>query len=213
MSAELTAPPATRRFTLRHGMFLILAIAVGLAMNRSGWPKFLSRQSSSGLYSFWLIQLEMNGFRLALPFLWSLSAVVVLSTLLVPKPEQFHLFRSAGVIGCVISLGMTTLIAVTQYIFMACKFYAYGRYPGIHADFWVQYWEDMRDGSAADIDIVPGAMIAGGWIVLAFIGQWRTERNWIDRLGRRIGLVWLLFSGISMTRCWWHDMVSNLMGE
>ena len=213
MSAESTAPPASRRFTLRDGMFLLLAIAVGLAMNRSGWPKILLRLSDSGLYSFWLTQLEMNGFRLALPFLWTLSAVVVLSTLLTPKPQQLNLWRSAGVIGCVLSFGMTTLIAAIQYIFMACKFYQYGRYPGIHADFWAQYWEDMRDGSAADIDIVAGAMIAGGWLVLAFIGQWRTEKNWLDRLGRSIGLVWLLFSGISITKCWWYDMVSNLMGE
>jgi hypothetical protein len=30
------------------------------------------------------------------------------------------------------------------------------------------------------------------WITLALTGRWRSERSWIDRAGRLIGVVWLI---------------------
>jgi hypothetical protein len=33
--------------------------------------------------------------------------------------------------------------------------------------------------------------IATAWGTLAFSGRWQSERNWIDRAGRLVGLSWI----------------------
>jgi hypothetical protein len=34
--------------------------------------------------------------------------------------------------------------------------------------------------------------VAMSWIVLAIVGRWHPERAWDDRLGRALGVVWML---------------------
>ena len=36
-----------------------------------------------------------------------------------------------------------------------------------------------------------GWTVAAIWLVLVLSGRWRTERSWIDRLGRLLGVVWI----------------------
>ena len=37
-------------------------------------------------------------------------------------------------------------------------------------------------------------VIAASWSTLACTGVWRSEKGWIDRLGRIFGLCWLVHS-------------------
>jgi hypothetical protein len=40
--------------------------------------------------------------------------------------------------------------------------------------------------------IPPAAAVAAVWVLLLFDDRWRFERSWIDRVGRCLGLYWLL---------------------
>jgi hypothetical protein len=37
------------------------------------------------------------------------------------------------------------------------------------------------------------AAIAVTWMVLAIVGRWKPERAWDDRLGRIVGIVWIVY--------------------
>ncbi len=37
-----------------------------------------------------------------------------------------------------------------------------------------------------------GIVVAAIWFVLAVSGRWRPEKTWIDRLGRSLGIIWIL---------------------
>jgi hypothetical protein len=39
-----------------------------------------------------------------------------------------------------------------------------------------------------------GATVAAVWLVLATSGRWRPEKSWIDRLGRGLGVTWIVIS-------------------
>jgi hypothetical protein len=39
-----------------------------------------------------------------------------------------------------------------------------------------------------------GPAVAAVWLVLALSGRWRPERSWIDRLGRFLGVTWIVIS-------------------
>jgi hypothetical protein len=36
--------------------------------------------------------------------------------------------------------------------------------------------------------------VVAAWVVLATCGGWRTEANWLDRLGRALGIFWVASS-------------------
>jgi len=36
------------------------------------------------------------------------------------------------------------------------------------------------------------AGVAGAWLILMLAGWWRPEPSWIDRLGRVLGLFWVV---------------------
>jgi hypothetical protein len=45
------------------------------------------------------------------------------------------------------------------------------------------------------VDLRRDASIAvlAAWLVLAIVGRWKPERAWDDRLGRLVGVLWVLF--------------------
>jgi hypothetical protein len=48
--------------------------------------------------------------------------------------------------------------------------------------------------------------VATSWLALAVVGRWRPDRSWDDRLGRLIGLAWVvgfLIAPILESRGWW----------
>jgi hypothetical protein len=40
----------------------------------------------------------------------------------------------------------------------------------------------------------PATAVAGAWLILLLAGWWRPEPSWIDRLGRVLGLGWIVLS-------------------
>jgi hypothetical protein len=41
-------------------------------------------------------------------------------------------------------------------------------------------------------DVPAAYTVAAGWLTLALLGRWRPEKSWIDRLGRVLGVGWII---------------------
>ena len=48
--------------------------------------------------------------------------------------------------------------------------------------------------TVASITYPCGYAVATVWLVLALSGRWRPEKSWIDRLGRVLGVIWILIT-------------------
>jgi hypothetical protein len=72
-------------------------------------------------------------------------------------------FRSPGMAGCLAAL------------------------PGLLIANAAPAW--MRMGIIRSLEV--GASIVGAWFVLAALGYWQEDRDWVDRLGRLVCLGWL----------------------
>jgi hypothetical protein len=59
----------------------------------------------------------------------------------------------------------------------------------LEESFWTAYWE---------IPARAGQTVAVLWFALAVSGRWETDRGWIDRAGRILGVFWLVEAPI-----WW----------
>jgi hypothetical protein len=56
-----------------------------------------------------------------------------------------------------------------------------------------------------------GPAVAGAWLALIVTGRWRAERSGIDRLGRFIGVCWLIqFVLGQMPGIRWAVILTNL---
>jgi len=64
--------------------------------------------------------------------------------------------------------------------------------------------------SRAEAFVGPGVM--GAWLALILIGRWRSERGAIDRLGRLVGIGWIVefFMAEVPTRRGWITLLDAL---
>ena len=42
-----------------------------------------------------------------------------------------------------------------------------------------------------------GYAVAAVWLVLVVSGRWRPEKSWIDRLGRALGVIWVMITALA----------------
>jgi hypothetical protein len=180
-------PTHDRPFRLVDLMTLVAATAVAFAIFRYSMP------SNIGLNTFGTA-LEQQLFywthRLTpFPATWSL-AVVAIAALDMRHGLRRGARRHAGVVACYAATGA---VAIATLIF--CLFYT------------AHILEDQQlirkifshptqnhpipPFGSMTLEEIGGAAVLGAWSALAATGQWRTDRTWIDRLGRLLGLIWI----------------------
>ena len=49
-----------------------------------------------------------------------------------------------------------------------------------------------------------GYAVAAAWLALAVAGRWRPERSWIDRLGRVLGVAWIVITAAATIPIAWR---------
>jgi hypothetical protein len=129
-----------------------------------------------------------NWFVIASPSAMSVTLVLLLIGLLDHPPE---LFRRPGFVACwVTALGTALKLSVRFISFMDHR-----RFTDLQLKSFFNYefyWVFSMD---------MGGWIAVAWMTLILSGVWRAERNWIDRLGRAIGVFWIL-AGITHSFAW-----------
>jgi hypothetical protein len=171
---------AGRRFTLLDAMTLISATAVGLAGGRAR----LSLEKFHGVW--WLYDLHYASVWMAIA--WSLALLFL--RLRRPRPRWRRLgvqpgwVAEAAVAGAILFV-LAEIVENNLYVVLWLKRGSHlgltdlFKFAGRHAGIGVPY------------------AVAGAWSALAFGGRWRPERSWLDRLGRLVGLYWLLYPSLA----------------
>jgi hypothetical protein len=173
--------PPKRRFQISDAMILIAATAVGLGITRALLPDFenfgMRGTSSPELNRFFRIMYLLNAIGPTL-VVWTIAVLVL--GLIKPRRRLRRLFRQPGAAACA---SATVAIAILTVLVLVL---------------WI------RGSAAASIPTlfsgygqIVSYAILGGWLILCLTGQWRADPNWLDRLGRLIGLCWFTFTIVS----------------
>src|SRR5262245_5829492 len=186
-SLTMSEAPARRPFRIVDSMLLVAATAVAFTISRNGWPPGLAFTTFGGS----LERLLFVFMRQCIPFpaMWTLTIVVL--AWWDQRRRQRRAPRHAGIIAC---YAAGAAIVVTSFI--GSSFYAVHvlednlMIPKIlsHAT----QMHPFPPFANAPLEEIVGASVLGAWTTLAGSRRWRTESSWIDRLGRVLGVFWIL---------------------
>ncbi len=176
-----------RKFTILDGMILVAAIACGFALRRAFLNSF---------HGVWVIQGEswlMRNARglnwAATPFLTMLTPTVLLLRLRRPRPRQIELFRQPGLAaGCAAILPIAMSLACFIRESAGRSGELQDPLSAAGAGLHFQYVGSYR----------VGCWVLGSWLALFLSGRRRPERSWIDRIGRILGIGWLVVLVLDM---------------
>jgi hypothetical protein len=170
--------PPRRTFTLLDAIVLVAATAVGFAWVRSRWDfeTFEGPKEWLGAVPEMLAPLLMT---------WTVAVVVL--RLFPPRPLLRRLALQPGAAACG-SVALTFTMKSLRYFV-----WAFAGSRGIP-------WHLFRNGSELVSELCDNAFVGGSyhyevvavWVLLFLSRRCRPEPSWIDRVGRVIGLIWLL---------------------
>ena len=166
----MNQPPI--RFRLLDAMILIGAAACGLALAKWGYGEAFTTPMPP-----YIRGLQVHGFVVFAAY--PLTFAVVVLRLLRARPRRRRLCSQPGFVAC------STVVIVASFnlsIFSTHHFL-------LDADSNYK----LRDVviSSLGFSYTSPAVLAA-WMLLAIGGRWRAERSWIDRLGRILGVFWLM---------------------
>lgn len=164
-----------RRFTPVDGFILVAATLVGLVLVWAVWPDL----ASIARYS-WRPRARMSirayESSIVAPILTAWTIAIIALRLRTPRPRPGTLAREPGVAAC-----LAALIAISTELLWALAIEIGVPDRGWRSRF---VFQPVCEGA-------PYA-IAGAWLAIAMIGRWTAASNWVDRLGRIIGLLWMI---------------------
>ena len=174
-----------RRFTLLDGMILLAATAVGYAGVHGlelfmDDGDFVSRTTEAWIrrqYVNLALLLEL----VVLPFLMTWTVAVVPLRLLKPRPKFRHMARQPGLMACLVVTMSIGLLAVVVAIGCVSR-----------------SWRNIGFDTIVMImgfELLPAALglaVLAAWTTLLLGRRWRAEPSWIDRMGRMLGVAWIV---------------------
>lgn len=176
-----------RRFTIADGMILVAASAVGLLLVREYAASLhivYRRASASRLLEV------VEGVSECLAAAGMVALIPI--RLQRPRPGLRRLARQPGFAACcalaaVLALGF--LQGLVLVLFRDVQKAWGGTWP------FQQLWE-------IGVAFRGPFAVAGAWLVLLLSGRWRAEPSWVDRLGRFLGMVWLVWPLVYAAEPW-----------
>ena len=169
--------------TLVDAMILVAATGVGLAFIRAWSPVFYTFPYTPIPPPTWI---EWSSFvvpawafyLMPLPAAWSLATVAIRS--LHPRPPLRLAMIQAGSAAMIsaslaIALGLLYLLTDSRLRSWHLGPFEYATYSA-------------------------GVAVGAVWVVLASGGIWKAERTWVDRLGRVLGVYWLMMIPLVLIR-------------
>ena len=175
--------PERRRFTLADAMGIVAAVGMML---------------STGRLARWLLAKGDTSAYFVPDYLWCLSLTfalicpsLVLLPVLLSRPRDRRRLR-AGSPGLAVHIVVLTLLLVSVAGWVAHRATSWLLQPPPLGE-WHFYPSATMNFFLHEFRYTAAAAIAAVWIAMAIVGRWRPERAWDDRLGRLIGLLWLLF--------------------
>jgi hypothetical protein len=176
-----------RKFRVIDGLILVAATAVGLAASRASTPDELTferiwesaTKPRDGWSLLFLAQFSSDLISIAVvPTLATWTLAYLLLRLMRPRPPWRKLSGQPGWMACLIATAAIALTAVVSVIARVTSSETYNHLS------WLS-WQVMI-GS-----IQTGMAVFWCWATMLLSGRRRPESNWIDRLSRLLGLIWL----------------------
>ena len=181
-----------RRFNLGDLMIVVVAVAVGCGAVRAFVPDSFEYVSPSNRIDethlalvAWYFRCRVGLMLLTIGLMVASGAVLVLR-LRRPRPGRRRLMRQPGWVAC---LAASAAGALTLLV-LGAKRYADGLSDLGEALLTATL--ALEDGPFARLIHVSAAAVLVGWLVLALGGTWAAERSWVDRLGRAVGVGWVV---------------------
>jgi hypothetical protein len=185
------AGTATRKFTMADLMILVAGCAAGVAWTKAYYGATATEIEM--LDGFWKFKLQYL-LRAPVPSLTSIGVALLACRLRSPRPSIRRLVRQPGAVamacvGLVLLLDAATLLAGRALNAGLDRVWPPTPNPGVS----FTTGDELSQVFAA-IDINVGPVIAACWLLLAVVGRWRAEPTWVDRLGRCLGVCWIVVS-------------------
>lgn len=162
-------------FTILDAMILVCATAIGVTVVRNWFPPAFYRDIT--------IAWPDRAF-FASKILSSISLYLAMATVLIrlrrPRPSLRRLGYQPGLVACLsVSLMAFFLLLENAPVLISSK-------RGLRDEL-----ADLLMGVSTHTKLL-APTVAVAWLVLAIGRRWRADPGWIDRLGRFVGLMWLV---------------------
>lgn len=201
-----------RRFTVLDAIALVAATAIGIAIVRSNFDDVADwfARPSEGWTVAHLLRAIPPAMIVLIPCFLSWTAALLVLRFRKPRPHMRSIFMQPGTSACMAvlcgaifnCLKLGTLLAVE---FLLSSF-SVPRSLGVtdYSDTYGMLIRGiLRVESAGPNMPDPAALVLLVWTLLVLSGQWHRENTWVDRAGRRLGVVWI-FVGACV---WWFQFV------
>jgi hypothetical protein len=190
---------AARRFTILDAMIFMAASCPGLfhMMRNYDAERLLTFHTNKIGLTLLVI---CNYLYYIVPLMAMMTLAVFLVRFRRPRPPVRCIFREPGSIACfgAITVGLLFMVRVAALHVP----FVLDSVDGSLSDFVREiaatelselFWSSFWDGPPRI-----GETVGVLWLVLIVSGRWHAEPGWIDRLGRILGLFWVLIAPI-----WW----------
>jgi hypothetical protein len=172
-------------------MALIAVAAISLGWLRS------AGQAWAGFGATWVRGAPGLALRLidaTLPFLASGSLALLVLSLRHPRPPFWRLARRPGWLACAVASAVV-LGAMAGALVSALPV-AFTQGPAAAGLTPSRFFDPLFD-LLTDWGYLIGLAVAVAWVVLGYLGKWRSEPGWDDRLGRALGWGWVLLAPLA----------------
>lgn len=186
-------PTTIRRFTLLDALVLVAATAAGIAASREDWIRLweLDRAEKYREYgTFWIVaSAVIDVFDAAMLCLVAWTFSLLLLRLGRPRPRFSRLILQPGMAA---SAAATMALLVILYfdtqnhiiVSIINISYAIGD--------WSDWWLLSQNAIEKSTSTTATAVLVA-WAMLGCSRLGRCEPSWIDRAGRILGILWILF--------------------
>jgi hypothetical protein len=182
------AGPAARKFTMADLMILVAGSAAAVAWTKAYYGTSASQiEQLDGFWKYKLSYLIVT----PVPALTSIGVALLVCRLRPPRPSLRRLVRQPGAVamacvGLMLLLNAATMLAGHALNAGLDRVWPPTPMPG------ATIATISNEYSLMFATTEVGLVIAACWLLLAAVGRWRAERTWIDRLGRGLGVCWIV---------------------
>lgn len=160
-----------RKFGLLDGMILVAALAIAFGLHR-----FLTGNMGFGFD--YVGAAKGSIYILGLPYLGCLSVALFVISVRPPRAPWRRFTSHPGAMACLAASAACLACIIISIIYK----------------FLPQSQNEFGDRILVSIwPVETAGVVAGAWLMMLLGQRWRTERTWIDRAGRLLGGLWLLW--------------------